>query len=408
MKKAFMITLILIVLATTIVSGQDLLESIQGSWNLISIEINGDLKEVDNFLYQGTTYIPLRQVSEILGADVKYIPETKTAAITLDYKEGVEREFVGGTYYKFESNPEKGFYFPYYVYLPRDYKKNDASFMVVESNNSGSSDNLIVHEGSVIYSVSNFSYGKKMAERLNMPFLMPVFVRPETNWSDYTHDLDRSSLLAKLTEDEKALMGNYEDIDQQLIAMIDDAISQLSTGDYQINDKILMTGYSASAKFANKFSLLHPERIQAMVIGGINAATMIPVDSYKGITLNYPNGTADYKEITGRDFDADAYADIKQMFIMGADDDNDVTLYRDGWDENEAQTWWNVMGKDMMGKRWTNLQAAYEKLNVQIQCHTYQGIGHSITDNLLDDTFLFLSKNLGDKFVEITAHVNGN
>lgn len=407
MKRGIIITLILALLMTTAIAAEDVLEEIRVYRNLMTVEVNGEVKDVDNFVHEGTTYIPLRQVSELLGAEVTYIQETQTASISLDVQETLTREFIGGNFYKFEANPDAGFYFPYYIYFPRDYKDNEHSFLVVESNNTGVSDSLSYHEAGVISSISNWSYGKEMADRLNMPFMMPVFVRPETNWDDYTHDLDRSSLLAELSEEEKNTMGDYERIDLQLVAMIEDAQTQLMAQVY-LNDQILMTGYSASAKFANKFSMLHPELIKAMVIGGINAATMIPVENYNGVILNYPNGVADFEEVAGYAFNAEAYSNIHQLFIMGAEDDNDVTQFRDGWDQNEAEDWWQAMGQEMMPTRWQNLQTAYSEMDVNIQCHTYEGIGHSITDNLLEDSYEFLKLNLGDEFVEITPHIHGN
>lgn len=407
MKKVLIVMLVLALVMTSVSAASDVLEEISVYRNLMTVEINGEVKDVDNFVHEGTTYIALRQVSELLGAEVTYIHETKTASIVLNAAPKEMSELIGGTYYKFDADPQAGFNYPYYVYLPLNYQANEQSFLVVECNNTGVSDQLGHHEVGVISSVSNWSYGKEMADRLNMPFLMPVFIRPETNWDDYTHDLDRSSLLVNLTEAEKAIMGDYERIDLQLVAMIEDAQARLSDV-VSLDEQILMTGYSASAKFANKFSMLHPERIKAMVIGGINAATMIPKESYNGITLNYPNGIADYEIITGHAFDAEAYGQIHQLLIMGAEDDNDVTMFRDGWDQNEAEDWWMAMGEDMMGVRWPNLQQAYNDMDVSIQCHTYEGIGHSITNNLLEDSYEFLRQNLGENFVEINLHTYGN
>lgn len=48
-------------------------------------DVNG--KEVKPFVYEGTTYVPIRGVSELFGADVGYDSETNTAVIYDDFAE---------------------------------------------------------------------------------------------------------------------------------------------------------------------------------------------------------------------------------------------------------------------------------------------------------------------------------
>lgn len=44
-------------------------------------------KPVDAFVYQGTTYVPIRAISETFGADVGYDPSTNTAYVYDDFTE---------------------------------------------------------------------------------------------------------------------------------------------------------------------------------------------------------------------------------------------------------------------------------------------------------------------------------
>lgn len=65
----------------------------------------------------------------------------------------------------------------------------------------------------------------------------------------------------------------------EVVAMIDDAKSRVTqmTG-IEMNNGIIAYGHSKSATFANNFATLHPEMIQAMIIGG-REDTTLPIDS---------------------------------------------------------------------------------------------------------------------------------
>ena len=47
----------------------------------VNLEVNGEKVEADNILYKGTTYVPLRAVAEMLGKEVGWDQDTRTASI---------------------------------------------------------------------------------------------------------------------------------------------------------------------------------------------------------------------------------------------------------------------------------------------------------------------------------------
>lgn len=74
------------VIATTVIAGA---ASAAGIWdnisvlrNDINIIVNGSEVTADNFVYNDTTYLPLRAVSTALGANVEYDDLTNTAYIS--------------------------------------------------------------------------------------------------------------------------------------------------------------------------------------------------------------------------------------------------------------------------------------------------------------------------------------
>jgi copper amine oxidase-like protein len=83
MKKFFILLLSLTMIVTLSFSvvSKDLSESIEVYRNRVKLEVNGNAVGVDNFLYQGSTYIPLRAVSELLDKYVGWNTLTNTASI---------------------------------------------------------------------------------------------------------------------------------------------------------------------------------------------------------------------------------------------------------------------------------------------------------------------------------------
>ncbi len=63
-------------------AAQSISKSISVYFDHVNIQVNGEEIESDNFLYKGTTYIPLREVAEILGKKIDYNNNTKTVFIT--------------------------------------------------------------------------------------------------------------------------------------------------------------------------------------------------------------------------------------------------------------------------------------------------------------------------------------
>lgn len=62
-------------------AGADTSEIVRVYRNLIRVEVNGNLVTMDNFLYNNRTYVPMREVAELLGKDVRWNAYTNTAGI---------------------------------------------------------------------------------------------------------------------------------------------------------------------------------------------------------------------------------------------------------------------------------------------------------------------------------------
>ena len=316
------------------------------------------------------------------------------------------------TLLKMAPAPEKGFEFPYYLFVPQGLVPDADRQMLVEMNNTGTtSDDFQVHDEKA-ERLARSSYVNRMARELATPLLVPVFPRPREQWQIYTHSLDEDTLRVRC--------GPLERIDLQLIRMIRDAQDLLRRNGVAVRDKVLMHGYSASGTFTNRFAILHPQVVQAVAAGGVNGIPTFPIPQWHDTVLPFPVGIADLSELAGIDFDEQAYKQVSQYIYMGYLDRNDTTLSRDTYCEEHAQLIRSLIGADM-DKRWLVSQSIYRELGIPAQCVTYNGAGHEIKSEMIEDVVAFFRANSGDGFVPIqpheypfvefreikTAHVNG-
>jgi hypothetical protein len=318
------------------------------------------------------------------------VPEIKAVdanSVTLD----LSHEMI----FKIAPDPGKGFHFPYYLYLPQGMDPAADRHLLVEANNTGTaSDDFQVHDDAAVR-LALSSHATRMAAALGTPLLVPVFPRPREQWQAYTHSLDEDTLLIA--------SGPLQRIDLQLILMIRDAQALLRRNHVNVRDRVFMHGYSASGVFANRFPVLHPEVVRAVATGGVNAIPIFPIAQWHGTTLPFPVGIADLKKIAGIDFNESAYKQVSQYIYMGDLDRNDTTLSRDAFCEEHAKLIRELIGAEMP-KRWQVSRSIYRELGLPAQCVTYNGSGHEIKSEMIDDVVKFFRANSGSGFVPIQPH----
>ena len=286
-----------------------------------------------------------------------------------------------------QEKPQEGFKFPYYLFIPDGCLKEREIILVVESNNSGLSDDFGEHiEATKRTATKDFYIGNYVSRKLKIPLLVPVFPRSKSTWKMYTHALDKDVVMQKNT--------NLERIDLQLLAMVEDANKKLKQLGYTVNEKILMTGYSASGTFANRFTLIHPEKVLAMAAGGLNGLLILPLNEFKGKKLNYPLGTNDFHAIFEKPFDTASFINTPQFLFMGDLDDNDAIPYKDGYEDNDRELIYELLGKQMQPLRWNKCIEIYKHEKVNAQLKTYKDVGHEHPERIQEDILTFFKNNI--------------
>lgn len=285
-----------------------------------------------------------------------------------------------------EADSGKGFHFPYLLLIPSGASDHAQGYLIVEPNNTGQvTDDFDVHlEYARKMLTRDFYLGNYLAGELQFPLLIPVFPRQESQPQVYTHALDRDVMLKKNSDLKRP--------DLQLLAMIADARGRLEDMGLHIDQQIIMTGFSASGTFANRFSMIHPERIKALVAGGLNGFLMMPFGQYQGEQLEYPLGTADMVLLTGRPFNREAFAAIPQLLFMGQEDNNDALPYTDSYSDDHRQQVYRLLGRQMMPDRWDNCRQIYLSEGFNTVIKTYSGIGHEHPQEVKEEMVRFVKE----------------
>jgi hypothetical protein len=265
---------------------------------------------------------------------------------------------------KIPADSAKGFSWGYYLLIPS--KITSPPILMVEPNNTGTSDpDPAVHDSAA---KSEIEIEASWANLLGTPWLIPTFPRPYDDTVAYTHALDRNTLLLK----EPGLVR----IDLQLIAMARDALSRLAARGINADPKFFMAGGSAAGSFISRFVMLHPEVIKAASIGAPGSGPIVPVTSWNGKNLPYPEGIADLDQLVGSKFDSQSFSKVPLQVWVG-DEDFTMDLYWRPSDPEMALISAAFGGTSRLYERWPEYEAAYNSVNSFCQFVVFPMLGHA-------------------------------
>lgn len=286
-------------------------------------------------------------------------------------------------------NPAKGFHNDYILFIPKGTPVNKETFLLVEPNNTGKlSDSMEVHTRYAVALASVSSVGNNISTELKIPLLVPIFPRPASQPLMYTHALDRDVMVEKSPA--------LKRLDLQLLEMINDAKNVLGSMNIHVAPKFFMNGFSASATFTNRFSLLHPDKIAAAAMGGFNGKLMLPLKEIKGIQLNYPIGINDFEDLFGKNFDLAAYKTLPQFIYMGKLDENDAVQFDDAYSEAERTIINDNIGSKVQ-ERYQACQNIYQQNHITPVFKIYDTAGHWTTAAINLEVILFFLGQMKDK-----------
>ena len=166
-------------------------------------------------------------------------------------------------------------------------------------------------------------------------------------------------------------LHNYKYIDYRglrfdllLLKMVEE-LSQI----YWIKtDRFLLHGFSGGAQFAQRFHLLHPNRLMAVSVAAPGTVSLLD-DKFE-----WWAGTRSMKTKLGIDLDLEAIAKVPVQLVVG---DQDVET----WDITVSETSAHyVCGANASGttriERIKSLKASYEAQGVTVRFDLVAGVGH--------------------------------
>jgi len=281
------------------------------------------------------------------------------------------------------ANRDKGFNYGYYYYVPQSIIDSPNKFIFVEPLNSPNNTNSVSQLRSAALRIVRRNI--ENANLLNFAILVPIYgFRASSSETMHVWPLCRETLLLRT--------GNLARVDLQLISMIDDLKERSLKEEFELEPKILISGFSSSGRFAIRFSAIHPELIQAVAAGGL-AITILPLADLNSVTLNYPIGIADLYDITGESFNSEAFNNIPKFIYIGSQDNTNDPVRGPAYGGMAINQIHNLLGANIIS-RFNHARMIYEQQGTAAQFRIYEGVGHVITDQMRIDIREFLAENM--------------
>jgi len=289
------------------------------------------------------------------------------------------------------ANPEAGFNYPYYLVLPPGLTKPEqiASHLIVTPPVAHYNGNSNLHqaletglEAETANTISNICEDTPCVRLL--PALPRYRIRVDHKWS-YSTFFD--STVLSLTPDSRLENLDLEHpitptqikasirLDLQLKAMLVHACQYLCEQGITMSHRHVFLGGGSPGHFAYRFSILHPECVQAIVALAINGHVTLPTDTFRNTYLPFPVGLGDLEQwgvipITRDKQALNCFKTLPKLLFMHKIDNNDVLHEIQCYTKEQRASIIEALGEKMCPERWENTQDALEALQVRALCLT--------------------------------------
>ena len=229
-----------------------------------------------------------------------FVQNTKLKVDTLSNSE--QKLQQNGKLITIPANLEKGFNYPFMIYIPNSLDASQINNLLLHSCNTPEAmlDYSKVEEYTKMNQLQINSLQMEIANKGNVPLILPIIPRFVGYNPEYIENgMQRSDLETfismqnkldskyRLTKEQIEYEYNKsQNIIEQQIKMSDYAISYLRKNGITMDDKIIVEGHSAGSKNAASIINQYPNRIASYVIGGTTGIAKVNDKSIPGVVYN--------------------------------------------------------------------------------------------------------------------------
>jgi len=264
-------------------------------------------------------------------------------------------------------------FYNYWSYVPKSLKKSEHAYFLLDISHPQLED----YNELTAQAKGNCNQYSNIAEEKKYIILTPVIPRNFTK-GYYPQGINEYSLKSSTPD-------FYYRPDLKVNKIIENFRSRLEDAGYSIYDKIFVCGFSAGGMWANRYSVLHPDKVKAVAIGQAGGWLTIPNNSYDGRLFNWPLGINNFPLLTGEDYNKFNLLTNVPMFIFIGDKDVSNT-YTSNYPNSEDIAIWGSSDPERLENQYQFLKT--QDYNVLFKL--YPNVGHYYSSQMKKDVINFL------------------
>lgn len=267
------------------------------------------------------------------------------------------------------------FGYEYCSYVPRDLASYEKAYILLEISHGQFDD----YEETIASARRNVENYVRISEEYKYIILTPAIPR-NFEKGYYPQGINEYSMKSTTPE-------FYYRPDLKVNLIIEQFSNELREAGYQIEEQIFVAGFSAGGMWANRYTLLYPERVEAAAIGHSGGWLVMPISNYQNSNLNWPLGLNNFANLIGEEYNKFEELKDTPMFIFIGDQDTESTYWSNYPNRYDISIW-----GDSNPERLKNQFGYLKDSGYDVKFKMYQNIGHSYNDQMRNDVFEFFEQ----------------